>query len=167
MKYVLSIISILLALASCGCSDSTSKQGKARETRYLYRVVDGKNYVGGFHEDRECSTLKAALRKWPALSVERFQKAEIAADLNFCSCISDKTYDEIMKNPKLKEINDSRKRLYEILSADYNMGTFEQFCADLKDATKRRKLYDAISSDYSDVGSFDEFESKLGYGDGN
>lgn len=35
--------------------------------------------------------------KNPEITVGRFQKEEITADLDFCSCVSDKTYDEVMK----------------------------------------------------------------------
>lgn len=97
MKYVLSIIGILLVLASCGCSDSTNKQGKARETKYLYRMYYDDTYFGGLHEDRECTAIKAALRKNPEITVGRFLREEITADLDFCSCVSDKTYDEVNK----------------------------------------------------------------------
>ena len=43
------------------------------------------------------------------------------------------------------------------------MGSYEQFCADLNDEGKRRKLYDATSQDY-DLGTWDSFSQQLGYG---
>lgn len=58
--------------------------------------------------------------------------------------------------------NDNKRKLYDALSKEYDMGTFEQFCIDLNDDSKRRKLYDATSLDY-DFGSWDRFSQQLGY----
>ena len=57
---------------------------------------------------------------------------------------------------------DNKRKLYDALSQDYDMGTYEQFCADLNDEGKRRKLYDATSEEY-DFGSWDSFSAQLGY----
>ena len=43
------------------------------------------------------------------------------------------------------------------------MGSWEQFCSDLNDENKRRKLYEATSEEY-DMGSWDSFSQQLGYG---
>ena len=58
---------------------------------------------------------------------------------------------------------DNKRKLYDALSQDYDMGSYEQFCADLNDEGKRRKLYDATSQDY-DLGTWDSFSQQLGYG---
>lgn len=58
---------------------------------------------------------------------------------------------------------DNKRKLYDALSQDYDMGSYEQFCADLNDEGKRRKLYDATSQDY-DLGTWDSFSKQLGYG---
>lgn len=58
---------------------------------------------------------------------------------------------------------DNKRKLYDALSEDYDMGTYEQFCADLSDEGKRRKLFDATSQDY-DLGTWDNFSQQLGYG---
>ena len=58
---------------------------------------------------------------------------------------------------------DNKRKLYDALSQEYDMGTYEQFCDDLNDEGKRRKLYDATSQDY-DFGSWDSFSQQLGYG---
>ncbi len=58
---------------------------------------------------------------------------------------------------------DNKRKLYDALSQDYDMGSYEQFCADLNDEAKRRKLYDATSQDY-DLGTWDSFSQQLGYG---
>ena len=44
--------------------------------------------------------------------------------------------------------DDNRKKLYDALSKDYDMGSFEQFSNDIQDEAKRQKLYDAIKKDY-------------------
>ena len=59
--------------------------------------------------------------------------------------------------------NDNKRKLYDALSQDYDMGSYEQFCTDLNDEGKRRKLYDAASQEY-DLGTWDSFLSQLGYG---
>lgn len=59
--------------------------------------------------------------------------------------------------------NDNKRKLYDALSQDYDMGSYEQFCADLNDESKRRKLYEATSQEY-DLGSWDSFSNQLGYG---
>lgn len=57
-------------------------------------------------------------------------------------------------------MDDNRKKLYDALSKEYDMGTFEQFCKDIQDEGKRRKLYDATSNEY-DYGSYDSFSKQL------
>lgn len=59
-------------------------------------------------------------------------------------------------------MNDNKRKLYDALSNDYDMGTYEQFRKDLEDKDKRRKLYDATSDAY-DFGDYDQFEAQLGY----
>lgn len=57
---------------------------------------------------------------------------------------------------------DNKRKLYDALSQEYDLGSYENFCADLNDEGKRRKLYDATSNDY-DYGSWDNFSRQLGY----
>lgn len=59
---------------------------------------------------------------------------------------------------------DNKRKLYDALSKDYDMGTFEQFCTDIQDDNKRRKLYDATSETY-DYGDYSKFSSQLGFGE--
>ena len=42
-------------------------------------------------------------------------------------------------------MEDNKRKLYDALSQDYDLGSFEQFSADIADDTKRRKLYDATA----------------------
>lgn len=58
---------------------------------------------------------------------------------------------------------DNKRKLYDALSQEYDMGSYEQFCSDLNDENKRRKLYEATSEEY-DMGSWDSFSQQLGYG---
>ena len=55
-----------------------------------------------------------------------------------------------------------KEKLYKALSEEYDLGTFEQFSADLDNEEKRRKLYDATSDDY-DYGDYESFSAQLGY----
>ena len=56
---------------------------------------------------------------------------------------------------------DNKRKLYDVLSKDYDLGTFEQFSNDLNDEEKRKKAYQAVSASY-DVGDFDKFSADLG-----
>ena len=58
---------------------------------------------------------------------------------------------------------DNKRKLYDALSQDYDMGSYEQFCTDIQDDAKRRKLYDATSEEY-DYGDYDKFSNQLGFG---
>lgn len=60
--------------------------------------------------------------------------------------------------------NDNRRKLYDALSQDYDMGTYEQFCKDIQDEAKRKRLYDATSEAY-DYGDYAKFSSQLGFGE--
>lgn len=55
---------------------------------------------------------------------------------------------------------DSRKKLYDQLSSQYDLGTFDQFNAKMDSPESRKKLYDAISGEY-DLGDYKTFESKV------
>ena len=59
-------------------------------------------------------------------------------------------------------MNDNRRKLYDALSQDYDLGTYEQFASDIADANKRKKLYDATVEEY-DYGDFSAFEAQLGF----
>lgn len=59
-------------------------------------------------------------------------------------------------------MSDNKRKLYDALSKDYDMGTFEQFSIDIDNEEKRKKLYDATSQEY-DFGDFDSFSRQLGY----
>lgn len=54
----------------------------------------------------------------------------------------------------------NKRALYDALSEDYDLGSFEQFALDVEDEGKRRKLYDAIKDEY-DVSDFDSFTRYL------
>ncbi|MBQ9476025.1 MAG: hypothetical protein IJU69_07265, partial [Bacteroidales bacterium] len=60
-------------------------------------------------------------------------------------------------------MEDNKRKLYDALSQEYDLGSFEQFSADIADDTKRRKLYDATSEEY-DYGDYDSFSKQLGFG---
>ena len=59
-------------------------------------------------------------------------------------------------------MEDNKRKLYDALSAEYDLGTFEQFSTDIQDADKRKKLYDATINDY-DFGDYDSFSGQLGF----
>lgn len=66
-----------------------------------------------------------------------------------------------IESPKSKLTPKSNKRtLYDVLSEDYDLGSFEDFSINIEDESRRRKLYDAIKDKY-DVPDFDSFTRTL------
>lgn len=59
-------------------------------------------------------------------------------------------------------MEDKRKALYDALSGEYDLGTYEDFSGKLNDESKRKALYDAAGQDY-DLGTYEEYSSKLGF----
>ena len=55
---------------------------------------------------------------------------------------------------------ESRKKLYNAISSQFDLGSFEEFDTKMNDKTSREKLYKAVSQSF-DLGSFDEFETKI------
>jgi hypothetical protein len=58
-------------------------------------------------------------------------------------------------------MNDSRKKLYDQLSQDNNIGTWDEFNTKMDNPDSRQRLYSILSKDY-DLGDFKTFESKIG-----
>lgn len=56
---------------------------------------------------------------------------------------------------------DSRQKLYNALSSQFDLGSFDDFNSKMNNPDSRKKLYSAVSSKF-DLGSFDDFESKIG-----
>lgn len=54
----------------------------------------------------------------------------------------------------------NKRKLYDALSKEYDLGTFEQFSSDVEDEGKRQKLYNAIKDEY-DLPDFDGFTNQL------
>lgn len=59
-------------------------------------------------------------------------------------------------------MTDNKRKLYDVLSKDYDLGTFEQFSSGLEDEEKRKKAYEAAKASY-DLGDFDKFSADLGF----
>jgi len=57
--------------------------------------------------------------------------------------------------------DDKIKALYNGVSKDYDVGTFDEFSKKLADPTKRKAFYDGVGKEYN-LGKYDEFERKLG-----
>jgi hypothetical protein len=55
---------------------------------------------------------------------------------------------------------DKVKVLYDALSGEYDLGSFDEFKTKMSDQTKRKALYDAAGKDY-ELGTFDEFNKKM------
>ncbi len=59
-------------------------------------------------------------------------------------------------------MSDNKRKLYNALSQDYDLGSYEKFVNDIADEGKRKKLYEATKEEY-DYGDYDKFSSQLGY----
>ena len=55
---------------------------------------------------------------------------------------------------------DSRQKLYNALSNQFDLGSFDEFNSKMNNPESRKKLYNYVSSSF-DLGSFDEFETKI------
>lgn len=56
---------------------------------------------------------------------------------------------------------DKTRVLYDAVSKEYNIGTYDEFKGKLQDPAKRKAFYNGVGKQY-DLGTFDQFESKLG-----
>lgn len=60
----------------------------------------------------------------------------------------------------LQPSQDKSKVLYDAVSKDYNIGTYDEFKTKLQSPEKRKAFYDGVGSEYS-LGSYEEFEGKI------
>ncbi len=79
---------------------------------------------------------------------------------SLCECNKKEAATDTIVSDNIYQSVNNKRKLYDALSVDYDMGTFEAFCKDVEDNTKRRKLYDAISDEY-DLGSYEDFCAQL------
>ena len=61
-------------------------------------------------------------------------------------------------------VQDKTKVLYDAVSKDYNIGSYDEFSKKLQDPVKRKAFYDGVGNEYS-LGTYDEFSSKVGGSD--
>lgn len=52
------------------------------------------------------------------------------------------------------------KLLYEAVSKDYNVGSYDEFSGKMSDGTKRKAFYDGVGKEY-DLGTYEDFETKI------
>lgn len=58
---------------------------------------------------------------------------------------------------------DPRKKLYEALTSNnFDLGSYDEFNTKMDNPESRKKLYDAAGANEFDLGSYDDFESKIG-----
>ena len=60
-----------------------------------------------------------------------------------------------------EEPKTDKQKLYDALSGEYDLGTYEEFERNIGDSVKRRKLYDAASADY-DLGDYESYSQRIG-----
>jgi len=58
-------------------------------------------------------------------------------------------------------IEDKKKILFDAVSKDYNIGTFDEFSKKLEDNSKRKAFYEGVGAEYN-LGSYTDFEAKIG-----
>ena len=61
----------------------------------------------------------------------------------------------------LQPSQDKSKLLYDAVSKDYSIGTYDEFKKKLESPEKRKAFYDGVGSEYS-LGTYEEFDSKIG-----
>jgi ParB-like chromosome segregation protein Spo0J len=61
-------------------------------------------------------------------------------------------------------VQDKTKLLYDAVSKDYNIGTYDDFSKKLQDSSKRKAFYDGVGTEYN-LGTFDDFSAKIGGAD--
>ncbi|NBQ16824.1 hypothetical protein EBU24_00755 [bacterium] len=61
-------------------------------------------------------------------------------------------------------VQDKTKLLYDAVSKDYNIGTYDDFSKKLQDSSKRKAFYDGVGAEYN-LGTFDDFSAKIGSAD--
>ncbi len=139
---------IVMIVSFCSC-------GK-RLGDFVY--VDGSRIL---HTDRECRNIAVFRSAKPLKPFSTTQLLNSDWDYTCAECVDEKVYTEILR---LSERNEKallyKRSLYDRLSKEYDMGTFEQFCIDVSDREKRLKLYDAIKDDY-ELQSFSIFSLQL------
>ena len=58
-------------------------------------------------------------------------------------------------------MNEDYKKLYDAVSAKFDIGDYDSFSAKMKTPEDRKKFYDAVSSKGLDLGDYNEYESRL------
>ena len=60
-----------------------------------------------------------------------------------------------------EEPKTDKQKLYDVLSNEYDLGTYEEFERNIGDSIKRKKLFDAASADY-DLGDYENYSQRIG-----
>ena len=60
---------------------------------------------------------------------------------------------------------DELQKLYDAVSAEFNVGSFEEFSSRMATSEDRKKFYNAVSAEGFDLGDYDTYESRLGGSD--
>jgi len=60
----------------------------------------------------------------------------------------------------LQPSQDKSKILYDAVSKDYDIGTYEEFSAKLQNPEKRKSFYEGVGQEYA-LGTYEDFESKI------
>lgn len=63
--------------------------------------------------------------------------------------------------PDPQEPQEKTRILYDAVSKDYSLGTYDEFKTKLQDPSKRKAFYEGVGKEYQ-LGTYDEFESKVG-----
>ena len=60
----------------------------------------------------------------------------------------------------LQPSQDKSKILYDAVSKDYDIGSYDEFSSKLQNPEKRKAFYEGVGKEYA-LGSYEEFESKV------
>ena len=65
------------------------------------------------------------------------------------------------EDQQIQQPPDKIKKVYEVVSKKYDVGTLDQFRNDMKDPNKNKKVFDVVSKEYN-VGDYNTFQKDLG-----
>lgn len=161
MKRKATFVFLLLSLLVTSCN-------KHKIGKYVY-----KDFYKTIHIDRDCASKPS---NNPKTKEERIANRVGVTFIDTCDfrdrgyrfcpkCINDETFlslSNIME--RNEEYYTYRKAIYrKLILADYNMEQFDMYVKHIADSEKRRKLYKTACDEGWDVGSYEEFTSKLGF----
>lgn len=146
-----------------GCTSDSDKDG--RFGRYVF--IDDE---GVCHVNSDCPKLKNGKDRYghSIYAMLPCDTTEFMFDNSprVCSnCVSSSEFENLKTiSVRNKRYEADRQWIYKkLISANYDMESYEEFVVHLSDSKKRKRLYEAALNEGWDIGTFDEFSEGLGF----